>query len=184
MASNVRYLWNWGLAFDEKRLLKKLESMAKEGWKLDRMTTLRYRLVKVEPQNLQYAMDYKKVKSEEEAEYFSLFAEADWEHLCSLQGFHFFCAKSDAVPIHTDQETKVEKYSGYKRGSFLVMLISALLFAILFGVNQLNGFAFLGSSQKLVVPILLACVCAVFLPACMMSVAYAKHVREIEAEDR
>lgn len=184
MKDNVRYLWNWGLAFDEDRLLRKLESMAKEGWMLDRMTTLRYRLVKAEPQNLSYAMDYKKVKQEEEAEYFAVFAESDWKHACSLQGFHFFFAKPDAVPIHTDQVTKMEKYSGYKRGSFLVMRISALLFAILFGVNQLNGFAFLGSSERLVFPFLLAATGVVFMPACMMSLAYAKRVREIDSEDR
>jgi len=184
MNDNVRYLWNWGLAFDEDRLLKKLVLMAKEGWMLDRMTTLRYRLVKTEPQNLCYAMDYKKVKPEEEAEYLAVLSESDWKHACSMQGFHFFFAKSETVPIYTDQVSKIEKYSGYKRASFLVMLILVLLFGVLFGLDQLNSFAFLGSSERLVFPFLLAASGAVFIHAGMMSLAYAKVVKDIETEDR
>lgn len=182
--SNVRYLWNWGLAFDERRLLKKLELMAKEGWMLDGMTMLRYRLVKDKPRDLRYAMDYKKLEPEEETEYFSFFEEAAWKHVYSLQGLHFFCAQPDTVPIHTDRATRKEKYSGYKRGSFLTMLISALLFVVLFGLEQMNAFAFLGRSQNRVFPFLLAGTGAVFIPSCMMSMAYAKRMREIESEER
>ncbi len=184
MESNVRYLWNWGLAFDEARLLKRLEDLAGKGWILDSISALRYRLRKGEPQALRYSMDYRKLKAGDEMEYLTVFAEAGWERVCSLQGIYFFCAAQDAVAIHTDQATKKEKYSGYKRGSFLAMVISALLFVVLFGLEQMNAFAFLGRSQNLVFPFLLAGTGAVFIPSCMMSMAYAKRMREIESEER
>lgn len=182
--SNVRYLWNWGLAFDERRLLKKLELMAKEGWMLDGMTMLRYRLVKDKPRDLRYAMDYKKLEPEEETEYFSFFEEAAWKHVYSLQGLHFFCAQPDTVPIHTDRATRKEKYSGYKQGSFLTMLISAMLLVVLFGVGQMNMLAFLGAGERVARALLMAGAAVVFAPSLMMFTAYRKRVRDIESEER
>lgn len=181
MESKVRYLWNWGLAFDENRLLRKLESMAKEGWMLDGMTTLRYRLVKDEPQDLKYAMDYKQVKPEEEAEYFSLFAEDGWKQICSLQGIHFFCANQDAVAIHTDWITEMEKYSGYRQSSFRTMVISAVCFVCVFMLGEINALSFLGRGENWVIVIALAASAAIFTPSLMMVIAYKSYMRKIEA---
>ena len=73
MKNNVRYLLNWGLAFDETRILKRFEELAEEGWFLESMTTFRYRLRKGAPSRLRYAMDYRRLQAEEEADYYAIF---------------------------------------------------------------------------------------------------------------
>ena len=60
-----------GLAFDEERTLKKLNSLAKEGWILDKLTLWRgYRLRRGEPQELVYSMD------------FEMFEMSGWKYIC------------------------------------------------------------------------------------------------------
>lgn len=182
MEKNVRYLWNWGLAFDETRILKKFEGLAEKGWFLEGMTTLRYRLRKGESKRLRYAMDYRKLEGEEKDEYLSLFAENGWEHVCDLQGFYFFCAPPEAVAIHTEPATEKEKYSGYRKGSFLAMTLSAVCFAGLLSLNRVDAMSFLGQAETWVMAILLAACAAVFAPALMMTVAYWLRMRKIGSE--
>ena len=180
MDRQIRYIWNWGLAFDEDRLIKRLEALAQEGWMLEGMSSLRYRLRKGQPQALRYAMDYRKLNAEEEQDYLSLFSAEGWEHVCSLQGFHFFCANVEALSIHTERASKEEKYSGFKQGSFWTMVISAILFAFFFMLGRMHVLAFLGQGEKWVMAMLLAVSAAVFAPSLMMVVAYWMRMRKIE----
>ncbi|BES63814.1 hypothetical protein SANA_02530 [Gottschalkiaceae bacterium SANA] len=182
MKENVRYLWNWGLAFDEKRLLNRLEDLAEQGWLLDGMSTLRYRLRKGEPQALHFSMDYRKLKAEEEAEYFAVFAQAGWDHVCSLQGIHFFCANRDAVAIHTDRVTEMEKYSDYLKSSSRTMVISAVCFVLFFMLGEIKALSFLGRGENWAIVIALAASAAIFVPSLMMVFAYKSYMRKIEAE--
>lgn len=182
MKNDVRYLWNWGLAFDETRLLKRLEDLAEEGWLLDNMTTFRYRLRKATPSRLRYAMDYRRLQAEEEAEYFAIFEEEGWEPVCSLQGFHFFSASPESVAIHTEQATKREKYSGFQRVCFLSMLLSGAGVLMLLLLGRIDALAFLGRGEPYAMAILLTVAAAVFVPSVMMSVAYWHRMRKIRLE--
>ncbi len=182
MKNDVRYLWNWGLAFDETRLLKRLEELAEEGWFLECMTTFRYRLRKGTPSRLRYAMDYRRLQAEEEAEYFAIFEEEGWEPVCSLQGFHFFSTASESVAIHTEQATKQEKYSGFQRVCFLSMLGSGAGLMVLWLLGRIDALAILGWGEPYAMVILLTVAAAVFVPSVMMSVAYWIRMRKIRLE--
>lgn len=109
MGNKYRYLINMGLAFDEERAMTKLSKMAKEGWILEEMSLLRYKLVKREPIELVYSMDYKQLDKNEN-EYFELFKSSGWKHMCSYGPFHFFSASPNTVPIYTDKESYLSKY--------------------------------------------------------------------------
>ena len=64
---NVKYMTNYGWDICEKKMLKKLSEFANEGWILDSMSPLRFKLIKGEPQSLVYEMDYQKdVEDKEE----------------------------------------------------------------------------------------------------------------------
>ncbi|MBU3092834.1 DUF2812 domain-containing protein [Clostridium sp. CM028] len=69
MEKKNRYILNMGFAFDEDRAMKKLCQRAKEGWILKEMSGFRYKLVKGEPREIVYSMDYKEL-SENDNEYF------------------------------------------------------------------------------------------------------------------
>ena len=66
IAKNCNYFPNNSLAFDEERLIKKLNELAKEGWILQEMSIFRFKLVKDTPQELQYTLDIKHVDKESE----------------------------------------------------------------------------------------------------------------------
>lgn len=81
--AKYKYISNMGLAFDEERTLKKLNSLAKEGWILDKLTLWRgYRLRRGEPQELVYSMDYKKLDERSQKEYFEMFEMSGWKYIC------------------------------------------------------------------------------------------------------
>lgn len=182
MNNNVRYLWNWGLAFDETRILKRFEELSEEGWFLESMTTFRYRLSKGAPSRLRYAMDYRRLQAEEEADYYAIFEEEGWKSVCSLQGFHFFSAAPESVAIHTEQATKQEKYSGFQRVCFLSMLISGVGLMVLWLLGQIDALDFLGWGEPYAMAILLAVAATIFVPSLMMSVAYWIRMRKIRLE--
>ncbi|MDP4087942.1 MAG: DUF2812 domain-containing protein [Bacillota bacterium] len=129
MGSEVKYIMNNGLAFDEERTMKRLRNMAEEGWILSDMSMFRYKLVKGEPQKLIYSMDYKELKKDGE-EYFEYFKAGGWEHMCSYGPFHFFAAEPGTVPIYTDRESHLEKYKSpnktYLR-ALIICIVSLLI---------------------------------------------------------
>jgi hypothetical protein len=172
MKNEYKYLLNMGLAFDEDKAMKKLSKMAREGWVLKEMTSLRYKLVKDEPKELIYSMDYKKLDKDEK-EYFELFDSSGWKHRCSYGPFHFFSAAPGAVPIYTDKENYLSKYTNSKKVYFKAFLVSLVI--LLFNIfiqtalfdNLYGGaakFAFLISeiiglvSAAIVVPSLMVCI--------------------------
>ncbi len=123
-----------GLAFDEERTLKKLNSLAKEGWILDKLTLWRgYRLRRGEPQELVYSMDYKKLDERSQKEYFEMFEMSDWKHIYSYQNIHFFVAPHGNIPIYTEMDSHQHKYRAQRIYCFRLTLIGIIFLAILFG---------------------------------------------------
>ena len=93
MEKKNRYILNMGLAFDEDRAMKKLSQRAKEGWILEEMSLFRYKLVKGQPKEIVYSMDYKELV-ENDNEYFELFQSSGWEHMCSYGALSFLCSST------------------------------------------------------------------------------------------
>ncbi|MGN1385623.1 MAG: DUF2812 domain-containing protein [Bacillus sp. (in: firmicutes)] len=140
-----KYVANMGLAFDEKRILKKLSKLAKEGWILDELTLLRgYRLKRSQPRDVVYSLDYKRLDQADQAEYVEMFEAGGWEHICSLQDMHFFAAPPGTTPIYTDKESHQHMYRTQRiqffRWSIIGFIISMLVF-----VSLKIGFSFVES---------------------------------------
>ncbi|WP_298843207.1 DUF2812 domain-containing protein [Clostridium sp.] len=102
MEKKNRYILNMGLAFDEDRVMRKLSQTAKEGWILEGMSLIKYKLVKGQARDIVYSMDYKDLGTEDNMEYFEIFQSSGWEHVCSYGPFHFFCASPEIFPIYTE----------------------------------------------------------------------------------
>lgn len=171
---NKRYkkILNWGLAFDEDRVLKRMGSLAEKGWILKRMTMLKYTFEKEEPKQLIYSMDYSDLKEDGE-EYFNLFKNSGWRHMCSYGPFHFFSAAIGTVPIYTDRESYLNKYKESKNISFKVLGFSSISLIItaaiyLFAKLRLENFIF-----EYIMIIAVGLSAAIVLPSLMMTIAYA-----------
>ncbi|MGV8982993.1 DUF2812 domain-containing protein [Clostridium sp.] len=130
MERKNRYILNMGLAFDEDRLMKKLSRMAKEGWILKEMSLSRYKLVKDQPKEIVYSVDYKEL-SKSDNEYFELFQRSGWEHMCSYGPYHFFSASPKTVPIYTDKENYLSKYESSKHWYKKAAIISLAMIVVI-----------------------------------------------------
>lgn len=138
MGKNHKYIMNDGLAFAEDKMMKKLSEMANEGWILEKVTLMRFKLVKSEPQDLIYSVDCNRVKKNDK-EYFELFEESGWTHVCSLDYLHFFSATVDTVPIYTDKDTETKKYEGTRKGYSIALALSILTLIIISLINKFAG---------------------------------------------
>lgn len=125
MNKNNKYILNMGLAFDEDRVLKKMSDLAKDGWILNEMTLFRYKLEKSEACEIIYSMDYKELKQDKE-EYFEIFNNSGWSHMCSYGPYHFFSAEKGTIPIYTDKKNYLEKYKK-SRNIYLKTLVLSVL---------------------------------------------------------
>lgn len=164
---NNKYLLNMGLAFDEDRVIKRLNELSKEGWGLSEMTLLRYKLIKGEAKELIYAMDYKNLE-ESKDEYFQIFESSGWKHMCSYGPFHFFCALPGTVAIYTDKENYLEKYKKTKDLYLKSLIISASLLILTGLLEKLL--------DNTIIDRILFCVgiisAAIVMPSLMVTIAY------------
>ncbi|MCC3869198.1 DUF2812 domain-containing protein [Terrisporobacter mayombei] len=156
MAKNIKYVPSGGLLLSEEKDMKKLSKLAKEGWMLESFEKLSYKLIKSEPEDIEYCVDYNEDKDDWN-EYISLFENSDWEYICSYEGYHFFKAPKGTKPIYTDKETlslKYEKQYKLMKKSIIgtVVLILACILGIGFismlnnGSNTLRGLKIVLSS--------------------------------------
>ncbi|NGY86808.1 DUF2812 domain-containing protein [Bacillus megaterium] len=109
----TKYILSGGTAFAEKEDLQKLSDYAKKGWLLDRWALFGYTLKKGKAQELQYSLDFQEHADDE---YFLLFKEAGWRHVCSTgHAMHIFSASPGTKPIYSDVETIIDRYEREKR---------------------------------------------------------------------
>ena len=172
MEKKNRYILNMGLAFDEDRIMKKLSRMAKEGWILEGMSLIRYKLIKGQPRDLVYSMDCKDLGTDAD-EYFELFQSSGWEYVCSYGPFHFFCASPETVPIYTEKENYLNKYKSSKEGCKKAANISILLLIILVLIEFLLGSKIEGKAIKNIMGIISIILVIIGVPSLMVSVAYS-----------
>ncbi|MBK5241724.1 DUF2812 domain-containing protein [Clostridium sp.] len=139
MKKENKYIMNMGLAFDEDRAMRKLSQMAKEGWILKEMSLSRYKLVKGQPKEIVYSMDYKEL-SKDDNEYFEVFQSSGWEHMCSFGPYHFFSAPPETVSIYTEKENYLSKYEKskhvYKKTAIISIVILIFVNLIEFSLKS------------------------------------------------
>ncbi|WP_282034131.1 DUF2812 domain-containing protein [Metabacillus indicus] len=130
-----KYMPSAGLAFAEEREMKKLSKMAQKGWVLEKFSFMGYTLKKSNPRHLIYSLDYQNVKGDGAEEYYDVFRAAGWEPVTSNGSVHVFSAQEGTPPIHTEDESKAEKYAVMKNwfgtiACFLTLLTIASLFFV------------------------------------------------------
>ncbi|MEB2302697.1 DUF2812 domain-containing protein [Lysinibacillus xylanilyticus] len=106
---NKRYMPSIGLAFSEALDMKKLSEKAAKGWHLKRFRLAGYGLEKGEPEEVIFSIDYRKLRKDDEEEYFELFAYGGWTHVCSSAHMHIFKAAPKTTPIYSDAESSIDK---------------------------------------------------------------------------
>jgi hypothetical protein len=178
MEKKNSYIMNMGLAFDEDRAMKKLSQKAKEGWILEEMSLFRYKLVKRQPKEIVYSMDYKEL-SKNDNEYFELFQSSGWEHMCSYGAFHFFSAPPETVPIYTEKETYFSKYESSRDGYKKTAIISILVLIFVNMIEFLLTSKIEGTIMKNILFFVGIISVAIAVPSIMVSIAFALKEKRI-----
>lgn len=139
MKEQTKYRPSMGLAFNEDREMIMLSEMAGKGWRFYSYRNLGYKFKKSEPEDLIYSVDMHAVKKDEKEQYFNLFEDGGWAHVCSAgNSIHFFSASPDTKPIYTDRDTLSEKYKKGTRdvikgiGVTIIVLVVSFLLNIVF----------------------------------------------------
>src|SRR5665648_834205 len=106
----TRYVPSWGLAFVEKIEIEKLSKRSEEGWILDSFAFLGYKLCKGNNEKLIYNVDYNDLQQAEQEEYFEIFKEGGWTHVCAQGSIHVFplnraLNRSIQIPIRCAKST-------------------------------------------------------------------------------
>ncbi len=176
-----KYLTNIGYAYEEK-IIKKLNNLSKEGWILESVGPLRYKLVKGEFNDYIYSMDYNENK-EDLDEYFDIFKSGGWDYVDSYEGFHFFRANIGTTPIYTDKESNKNKYevirSRYNKNGIISGVI--MIFIVLLGLEFkeiLNN----NSLLFILYLIAIAILTGMMVPYFMVSFTYYFRKRKIQKE--
>ncbi|HTP86832.1 MAG TPA: DUF2812 domain-containing protein [Bryobacteraceae bacterium] len=101
------------LAWQDQKEEQWLEKMAAEGWHLV-SGGIRFVFERGEPQQVRYRLDYRGSYPQGEQEYFSLFRDSGWEHVCDYFAWHYFRSPASAAApeIFTDSESRAAKYRG------------------------------------------------------------------------
>ena len=106
----TKYIINSGLAFAEKKDMKKLEKLASEGWLLKGFSFggFCYKLVQGSNQELTYTIDF---QLNPDTDYFDIFSTAGWHHVTSSsKQIHIFSAPKGTAAIYSDNEIAEGKY--------------------------------------------------------------------------
>jgi Protein of unknown function (DUF2812) len=142
MSKDKKVMYNEGWFVSANKMLRKMEVLAEEGWKLEKMTALKFIFKKAEKEDVKFAMDYREKVGNEE-EYLEMFKVAGWSLVCQYEGFHIFKGNKDLPDINSDKELVEEFYSKEKSKAIKILIGSIIaitaLFTIsnIFNVNQL-----------------------------------------------
>lgn len=119
-----KYVMMGGFAFSDKTDMKKLKKLAKKGWLLSGSKFLWYQLEKGEPQDLDFAVDY---REELDEDYLLAFEKSGWKLELSIANVHVFSAKEGTRPIYTDNDSEIEKLKYQELSLKKPAIISSLL---------------------------------------------------------
>ncbi|MFZ5354018.1 MAG: DUF2812 domain-containing protein [Bacillota bacterium] len=137
MGKMTKYKLSMGLAFNEVNEMNMLSKMAKQGWRFYSYIFPGYKFKKSEPIDLVYCVDTHVVNRDEEEQYFSIFKDSGWTHVCSAGNvFHYFSAAPGTRPIYTDKVTLAEKYKKQVHyiNKSLILLAPAAVGFIIFNI--------------------------------------------------
>lgn len=129
MPRDIKYVPSGGLVLSEKKDMKKLSKLAKEGWILESFEKLSYKLRRGKPEDVIYCIDYNEDKEEIDL-YLELFESSEWKHVCSFEAYHFFKASPGTQPIYTDKDSlslKYKKLYNLIKKSIVIILVLAVL---------------------------------------------------------
>ncbi|ALC89270.1 hypothetical protein AM500_05325 [Bacillus sp. FJAT-18017] len=164
--ARTKYITSGGLAFDEEKDMEKLGELAQEGWIFDKFYFLGYKLKKSSPQDLQYAIDYRKGADQD---YFAYFEEAGWKHEGSSGDYiHLFSAPKGTAPIYTDKPSILEKYENEKKSMGKAALITLLInICIVVAYNFVASLEIFNSNEMIIKSVfallqLVGVICLVF----------------------
>ncbi|MBM7837179.1 hypothetical protein JOC54_000410 [Alkalihalobacillus xiaoxiensis] len=148
--SQTKYMMSSGLAFSEEKDLKKLRQHSLKGWHVQGFRPGGYSLQKGESTDYIYAYDYRLLATNEQDEYLELFTSSGWTPIASEAGIHLFQALPGTKPIHSDQESTVEKHESISRfmralAYPVILLTIALWLGWLFAEGALQTGLFYGA---------------------------------------
>lgn len=173
----TKYLMLGGYAFSENSDMKKLKKLAKEGWILDGVSLpiLSYRLIKGEPQDLDFAIDYQKNVDED---YFALFESAGWKHELTMgDEIHLFSAPEGTKPIYSDKPSEIDRLQTITQNFKKPSLYSLIAVIIMMAANMFlleKGAMYLG----IVILTILAFIALVFTG--MPYIGYLYRLRKLK----
>jgi len=98
--------WRLFFVWEEDKEERWLEEMASQGWHLIK-GGLRFVFERGEPAEIRYRLDYRRRFPQGEGEYFTMYRDAGWEHICDFKQWHYFRspAAAGAPDIYTDVES-------------------------------------------------------------------------------
>jgi len=132
--------------YDHTGIKKRLEEMAEEGWKLEKIGEMgAYKFRRMTPKQLRYSVVYFPEASEfdpepgvRQREFIELCEQSGWEYIDSTAQMLVFCTECvNPIPIETDAQMQVETVHKAMKKSFLpgqfVLLGLAILQLLMFG---------------------------------------------------
>ncbi|GAA0679819.1 MULTISPECIES: DUF2812 domain-containing protein [Clostridium] len=126
---------NEGWDISKNKMLRKLSNYAKEGWILESMSTLKFNLIKGEPKDLIYSMDYQP-EVEDINEYLEIFKMEGWAFVCEDQGFRIFSAAPGSKPIYTDTTALDESRKIRMKYAAIILAISLITTGVLIIITK------------------------------------------------
>lgn len=138
---NTKFLLNDIDLYDYHRIQEKLTALAAEGWHLQKLTNLYWKLRRGEPKAVRYEVTYSAAASaydseptQEEKDLAALCAEAGWELAASYAQVQVYRNEDpNATPLETDE---VQKYRNIRRNMlwhyFPRQILSTAVFLMLF----------------------------------------------------
>jgi hypothetical protein len=120
--------WRLFFVWEEDKEERWLEEMASQGWHLIH-GGLRFVFERGEPAQIRYRLDYRRRFPQGEGEYFTMYRDAGWEHICDFKQWHYFRspAATGAPDIYTDIESRVEMYRQIQRALVIVLGVNVML---------------------------------------------------------
>jgi len=179
--TKTRYMGSAGLAFAEQGEMKKLGKMSEQGWLLERLAFLGYRLLRGTPHKLDYCLDIRLLDETEKNDYFDIFAAGGWKHVTSEGSFHIFSAEPGTEPIYTDRDTMRDKYTRVGRISRLFTVVMLILTLAVWGLLYISTEIWSSVIARNAAFAALTVCAALLVPSIMVYTAYVWRIRKLKS---
>ncbi len=110
---NAKTAWKAFFAWNDGKEEEWLRSQALLGWHLVSVGPFFYRFRRDQSADITYRLDLQTTGKLDKAEYFGLFRDAGWEHVCHFGAWHYFRTPTGTgrpPEIYTDTASRVAKY--------------------------------------------------------------------------